>query len=110
MAAETRVDPEELVRLAADVLRSSQQMSDSWMAAQGDLAIPPAAFGNSNGAAAVKDSHVTVIDEADITIGRHVAVLEGDMDRLYRVAFAYQQADREAAERQRRAGGGPRAI
>jgi hypothetical protein len=33
---------------------------------------------------------------------RIVQVYENDVDKLYRVAFAYRQADSEAAERQRR--------
>jgi hypothetical protein len=34
-----------------------------------------------------------------VAIGRLVAVLEGDMDRIYRVALAYAKADESAAVR-----------
>jgi hypothetical protein len=40
--------------------------------------------------------HQSSVDDAEVTVGRLVAVLENDMDALYRVAFAYQKADEEA--------------
>jgi hypothetical protein len=94
---EVRADPVELTRLADRMLRSSQQIGDAWREAQGTLAVPAAAFGDSSGAAGVHDTHQDTVDDADVTIGRLVAVLEGDMDRLYRVAFAYKKTDDDAA-------------
>ena len=106
MGEDLRADPVELTRLATDVLTASQQMRDIWANGQGDLTIPPTAFGNSNGAAAVGDSHQAAMDEGDVTIGRQVAVLEGDVDRLYRVAFAYEKFEEDEKERIRKAAGG----
>jgi len=94
---EVRADPVELTRLADRMLRSSQQIADAWREAQGALAIPVAAFGDSAGVAGVHDTHQDTVDDADVTIGRLVAVLEGDMDKLYRVAFAYKKTDDDAA-------------
>jgi hypothetical protein len=105
MADDLRADPVELARLAADVLTASQQVRDIWASAQADLDIPAAAFGNS-GAAGVAGSHTAARDEADLTIGRQIAVLEGDVDRLYRVAFAYEKTEQDEAERLRREAAG----
>ena len=46
------------------------------------------------------------MDEGDVTIGRQVAVLEGDVDRLYRVAFAYEKFEEDEKDRIRKAAGG----
>jgi hypothetical protein len=106
MADDLRADPVELARLAGDVLTASQQLRDNWASAQAHLDIPAAAFGNSAGAAGVAGSHTTTRDEADLTIGRQIAVLEGDVDRLYRVAFAYEKMEQDEAERLRREAAG----
>lgn len=105
VSEEVRADPVALSRLAADVLTAARGTGDGWRAAKDGLDIPLAAFGDSRAAAGVHDAHRSAADEADVAIGRLVAVLEGDTDRIYRVAFAYQLADQQAAERQRRAGG-----
>jgi len=106
MATDVRADPVELTRLAADVLTASQKLADIWRSAKNPLAMPVAAFGNSNGATGVHDANQAVVDDADVTIGRQVAVLEGDVDRLYRVAFAYEKAELDAQEAMRRAASG----
>ena len=109
MADEVRADPAELARLAGRTLDASIELGDGWRGAQAELAVPAAAFGNLAAGQGVHRSHVAAVEDGDRGIGRLVAVYEGDVDRLYRVAFAYQQADREAARRQHRAGGGRRA-
>jgi hypothetical protein len=106
MVDDIRADPVELTRLAGDVLRASQRLADAWRSAQDGLAVPLSAFGNSDGAAGVRDSHAAVISDAEITIGRQVAVLEGDMDRLYRVAFAYRRHEQDEQANLRRAAAG----
>jgi len=94
---EVRADPVELTRVADQMLRSSQQIDDAWRNAQGSLAVPVAAFGDSSGAAGISTAHEQTVDDADVAVGRLVAVLEGDVDRLYRIAFAYKKADDDAA-------------
>jgi hypothetical protein len=96
MADQVRADPIELTRLGDQMLKSSQQIADGWRAAQGSLAIPAGAFGDTPAAATVAAEHASTVDDADLPIGRLVAVLENDMDALYRTAFAYQKADEEA--------------
>lgn len=45
------------------------------------------------------DAHTEVEDTAGTAVERLIAVLEQDVDALYQTAFAYQELDREAAER-----------
>jgi uncharacterized protein YukE len=99
MADEVRADPIEVTRLAERMLTASQQIGDAWRGAQGTLAIPAGAFGDTPAAATVAAEHQSTVDDAGVTIGRLAAVLENDMDALYRVAFAYRKADEEAERR-----------
>lgn len=96
---EVRADPVEITRLADQMLTSSQQVADVWRPMHGALAIPVAAFGDSGGAAGVHTAHDATFNDADVAIGRLGAVIEGDMDRLYRIAFAYKKADDDAARK-----------
>ena len=109
MADEVRADPTELAKLAGKTLDAAIELGDGWRTAQADLAVPAAAFGVLPAAQGVHRSMVATVEDGDQGIGRLVAVYEGDVDRLYRVAFAYQQADREAARRVHRGGGRQRA-
>jgi hypothetical protein len=99
---EVRADPVEITRLADQLLRSSQQLADAWRAAQAGLTLPATAAGDSSRGPGFVSAHESTMDDADVAIGRLVAVLEGDMDRLYRVAFAYKKADDDAAAALRR--------
>jgi hypothetical protein len=99
MADEVRADPIELTRLAEQMLTASQQIGDGWRGAQGRLAIPAGAFGDTPAAATVTAEQQSTVDDAGVTAGRLVAVLENDTDALYRVAFAYRKADEEAERR-----------
>jgi hypothetical protein len=110
MGEEVRADPVALTRLAAEVLTASQTLGDGWRAALDGLEVPVSAYGNSTAAGGVHAAHQAAAEDADVSVGRLVAVLEGDVDRLYRVAFAYRHADQQAAERQRRAGGHGRPV
>ena len=105
-----RADYVEVARLAADVLAGSQQLGDGWRDAKRSLAPPVAAFGNSTAGASLADAHATVVDEADTVVGRQVSVLEEDVDRLYRVAFAYEKQEADAQEDLYRAGQGGQSL
>jgi hypothetical protein len=107
MATDIRVDPRELTRLAGIVLAASRDLADGWRTAKHRLDLPPNAFGAGRpAAAAMHRAHASVVDAADTTIGRQVSILEDDVDRLYRVAFAYEQADLDARQTMDRASGG----
>jgi hypothetical protein len=100
----------EVARLAADVLAGSQQHDDGWRRAKRDLAPPASVFGNSKAGASLSEAHANVVDEADIAIGREVGVLEDDVDRLYRVAFAYEKQEADAQEDLYRSGQGGQSL
>ena len=98
MATDIRADPLELTRLTATVLTASQDLADAWRTTRNALAVPLAAYGNSNSASGVHDAHQATVDDAGVTVGRQVSILEDDVDRLYRVAFAYEKAELDAQE------------
>jgi hypothetical protein len=98
---ETRANPLELTRLANQMLRSSQSIADAWRVAQFPLALPPGCLGDTAESARLHEAQQNTVDDNDVVLGRLIGVLEGDVDRLYRVAFAYHQADQNAAARTR---------
>jgi hypothetical protein len=106
MAKEVRADPSQLCRLGDQMLTSSEGIDDVWRGNVDTLNIPVAAFGNSNGAPGAHTATVETAGDADVTLSRFVTVLQGDMDRLYRVAFAYQQVDEQNAKNIRDRGPG----
>jgi hypothetical protein len=110
MGDEVRADPAAIVRLAEVTLSAADAMSDAWSAAQGVVASPVSAFGNAASGPALTAAVDAAEAGADATWRTIVGVYEGDVDKLYRIAFAYQAADRAAAERQRRARGGRQPI
>jgi hypothetical protein len=106
MATDIRVDPRELTRLAAAMLAAAGDLADGWRTAKHRLTLPRRAFGTGRIASDLYDAHQATVDAADVTIGRQVSILEDDVDRLYRVAFAYEQADLDAGRTMDRAAGG----
>lgn len=107
---DVRANYVEVARLAADVLASSQQLDDGWRTAMNDLAPPAAAFGDSKAGASLCDAHASVVDDAETAIDRQVGVLEDDVDRLYRVAFAYEKEEADAQEALWKAGQGGQSL
>ena len=103
MADEVRADPVELAKLAGTTLDTAGDLGDAWRSVRPELAVPAAAFGNLPAGQGVHRAHQAAAADGGTGVDRLVAVYEGDVDRLYRVSFAYQQADREAAARARRA-------
>jgi uncharacterized protein YfiM (DUF2279 family) len=99
MANEVRADPAQLCRLGDQMLTSSETIDDSWRGQQSALSPLNTAFGNTAGGQAVFTAHQDTHDSAGVAVGRFVEVLQGDMDRLYEVAFAYQQVDRNNARK-----------
>ena len=108
--ADIRANYVEVARLAADVLAGSQQLADGWRDARKDLAPPASVFGNSKAGAGLHAAHLDAVDDADTTIDRQTNVLEDDVDRLYRVAFAYEKQEADAQEDLYRAGGGGQSL
>lgn len=94
---EVRVDPVDLARAADLALHESTSLFEAVRRARGDLPLAGAAIGNTTAADFIASAHVGVVDAAGTALERLVAVLEHDVEALYRTAFAYQQADDEAA-------------
>jgi hypothetical protein len=107
VTGEIRAEPEALVGLAGQTLSAADGISGALAAAQGTASPPASAYGNARVSASVHAAVEGALADAEMAVGRLAGVYEGDVDRLYRVAFAYRQADSEAAERQRRAGRTP---
>jgi hypothetical protein len=107
MANEVRADPGELAKLAKANLNASIELGDAFRDAQGTLAVPAEAFGNATVGVSVHASHQAAADDAGTAAGRLVAVYENDTDKLYQVAFVYEKADEDAANRIRHRRPGP---
>jgi hypothetical protein len=107
VTGEIRAEPDALVQLASQSLMAADRFADVMAGARGTAGPPGSAYGNARVATVVHAAAQAALADAETAVGRLNAVYEGDADRLYRVAFAYRQADIEAAERTRRAGRGP---
>ncbi len=98
---EVKADSTELASLAGVVVKTSVHVADALRAVQGASSVPTSAFGNSSAAAEVQSVYRSFVERSDTTHERLVQVLEGDADRLYAVAFAYQDGDLDSADRLR---------
>jgi hypothetical protein len=92
-----RVVPQELSTLAGACLTSSQQLTDAWTGAVGDLEVPGAAAGDTAGGPALVAAHQSVAEAANGALSGLASVLEQDMDDLYAVAFDMTTTDEDAA-------------
>ena len=94
---EVRADYVELSRLAQTVLDAADAITDGLATARESLSIPSQAIGNTSAGPSVHSAHESLSEQGATATERVVEVLEGDSDRLYGVAFAYQKADQESA-------------
>ena len=99
MAKEIRADPGALSDLADASLAAAERLGDHFRTGYRHLPVPVSVFGTLSGAAAVHGTCAMVLQDAQTAITELVAVLEGDAERLWRTAFAYQEADRTAGMR-----------
>lgn len=93
-----QADSSDLAHLAGQVLSASGALGKALAGARGSLSVPTAAFGNSAAGPAAHGSHAAVVEQGGATTERLVEVLEGDVDRIYQVAFAYQRVEQENAD------------
>ncbi len=105
MANDVGADARELARLAQTFLHESQRLGDALRGAQSFSTPPSAHYGSTPGGAALHHANDEVVELAALAVGRLVEVLEGDVDRLYRLAFVYAEAERQAAQPPRPRGG-----
>jgi hypothetical protein len=98
MADEVRASPTELGRVAQVFLDEAQALFDGLRAARDGLPLTAEMIGETPSAVRVELAHTEVEDAAGTAVERLIAVLEQDVDALYQIAFAYRQADQEAAD------------
>lgn len=91
-----RTQADELNRLAQSTLEVAEQLGDAWRPNMGMLTPASGAYPAVPGVDALRRAQETVIDAADIAVRRLLAVVEGDAERVWRVSFAYAEADRRA--------------
>ncbi len=99
MAEEVRADPVAIARLAQSYLDNSQALATSLRSMRADSVLSAADFGKVAPAAQLYEGHTAVSGIAGTALERLIGVLEVDNESLLRVAFAYQQADEEAARK-----------
>ncbi len=92
---ELQADPEDLARLAGEVLASADGIMEALAASRGPSMLPLAAFGNTTAGPDLHLAYERAIAAGARTSERLLEVLEGDVDRLFRVAFAYQELEDE---------------
>lgn len=100
-----RAEPEELARLAKRYLDVSKDLFETHRALQGDAQLSTSDFGIFG--ESLRDAHTVALAEAGTALEYLIAVLETDCDNLYRVVFAYERADQDAAASFHRAGKTP---
>ena len=98
--ADVRADPVELAQLSQDCLGIAKDTRNALRALRTEALIPTPAFGNSTRADEVDTAYTGLLQAAGLAVEDLAEILEGDTDRLLRVAFAYKQTDDEEAERQ----------
>jgi hypothetical protein len=95
---EVRVHPVDLASAADLTLHESTSLFEALQLARGDLPLAASAIGDAPAADFVALAHTGVVEAAGTAFERLVAVLEHDVEALYRTAFGYQQADDASAE------------
>ena len=97
MTDTVRVDPTELARVSQSYLDVSQKMFAALRLFRASALVAPADFGSVGEGDGLTRVHEEELGLAGSLFERYIAVLEVDADNLLRLAFAYQQADQEAA-------------
>ncbi len=86
---EVRADPVELSGLASATLAVATTMTGGWRGAQ----LRARSYAGHDGLRNATDS---AAGAADVAVRRLLEVFEADADRLWRTAFAYEEADERA--------------
>jgi hypothetical protein len=94
-----RVDPVAAAHAAGEVQRLVETMRETVCPLLQALEVSDHAFGSGSAAPAVAGAHQVSLDDLTGLIERLTSVLEGDIDRLYRVAFAVREAERATEQR-----------
>jgi hypothetical protein len=105
MATQIRADASQLVRLAGTYLDESRRLGDTLRGVQTFVTPPATAFGDTAGGARLRQANDELTELTGLAVERLVEVLEGDVDRLYRLARLAEQAEQQARATQSAAGG-----
>ena len=98
MADEVRADPVSLCELAGTLTSQAWDIRDGLATAREQILVPPGAFGNSENAETLDSTYSTLLEKAGDGVEDVAGVFEGDVDRVYLIAFAYQEQDQANAE------------
>ena len=101
MGDEVRADPVEIARVAQSYLDNSKDVATALRAVRADALVNPADFGRVGPAGAIERAYTAVSGSAGTALERIIGVLEVDNEGLLQTAFAYQQADEDAARKLR---------
>jgi hypothetical protein len=96
---ELRVEPTALVRLANCVLDATVTVGKSMASVRPRVAVPAAAFGEVDSGRRVYESYLNVTRDFERLADVFMSVYEVDADKLYQVAFAYQEMIEEASRK-----------
>jgi hypothetical protein len=93
------VNPDELVRLAAQSESAARVLATRWVEAQASLAVAHESLGDSPAAAAVGDAYATATTAADDVVRSLAQVLLTGVQALQQAAEDARAADERASER-----------
>lgn len=92
-----QVDAADLAGAASANLAAAADFSDVYRHWQSYLAVRAAAFGHTAASLRLGSACERAANEIGIVVGRLVAVLETDVDKLYQAAAGYAEAEEAAA-------------
>lgn len=98
MADEVRADPVSLCELAGTLTQVAGDIRDGLATAREQILVPPGAYGNSESAETLDSTYSTLLEKSGDGVEDVAGVLEGDVDRVYLIAFAYQAKDQDTAD------------
>lgn len=90
------VQTDAVARLAGDVLDGAILLGTAAIRLAAGATVAAGAFGNLPSSAAVGAAAIDALEDGSRAGDRLTSVLEGDVERLYQCAFAYQEAEESA--------------
>lgn len=96
---EVLAKPGKLAQLSQDLVDISGNVRDSLSTTRSSGLIDSTAFGNSEGVEAVATAYNAVFEKGGTAVEDLAEVLEGDIDRVLRMAFSYQETDENNSKR-----------
>ncbi|ADD42538.1 hypothetical protein [Stackebrandtia nassauensis] len=97
--AEVLAKPVKLAQLSQDLTTISGEVRKGLSSTRESGLIDSSAYGNSTGVEAVANAYNSVFEKGGTAVEDLTEVLEGDIDRVLRMAFSYQETDEKNAEK-----------